>query len=43
MNNINNEVIKKLNAYERFILKIHRKLFIKICNSIRIEIVNKML
>ena len=38
-----NEISKKLNWYERIIIKIFKKTFIKVYNLIRIKIVNQLL
>ncbi len=37
------EMLQNFNLYERIIIRIHKKLFIKYRNRIRINIVNQML
>ena len=37
------EIVKELNLYERAILKIHKKMFNKVSNIIRVQIVNNIL
>ncbi len=37
------EILQKFNLYERIVIRIHKRLFIKYRNRIRINIVNQML
>ena len=38
-----NEIIKELNWKERLVVKIFRKTFSKSCNTIRIDVINKLM
>ena len=37
------EILQNFNLYERIVIRVHRKLFIKYRNKIRIDIVNQAL